>query len=1798
MANIIENLIYDGSLDVDFSNLQIKIKINGEEKNVKIGALWFKDGANFSQLSSLEQFDKFKGKSLFVKTLEGKYAKVSISSKPEIFYSSAASVRPKITTNIIKPTKQQVVSFEEQVAGTMKTVQKDIELQHGAKRTYLADINNKLTTDDTYIMIKIKGHKQPTYVKKSEIIYDNSSTVKTLLDLMNLKKADLEEFIKNNRFYYKGTLIEGISTAYEYSCEELLSYEELDVEHATKKTVELKQNAKISSGKITYEIANESTVSLDPYYSDQHYVKKEEQEGNDPEKKTEVAKIQIRNAKLAQDGEFIKVVIAGEMAHTLVKLSDIYDLHSNTQITDLTQLGGQAVRIKQADGTFVTTEPLTYEQVSLRYDTIKSFQPAPEDMQPMAEEAYLKLSNGKYIKEAEAVKPLVYKYVIDENTNNFDIYRVKVLDSNPPQYVLVTKEFVEKQAVINPTTESGAKLDLGDCRKMQRTPDLKTCDVIQTSSAGKDVEACKILPPVNTAARRAELSDSMRAFETGYKNGTYKLTSVYNKDNQLCTLDKSSAKRFVFTDTFEIEDKAERSIEYKSMKFNKLIFDERKGKNGTFTAVTGGPEFSFKNATSEGYKNLGKIFGATFAASMNPAGIFAILAFYPVVALGLAGMVAAIPGIPIVNAFRKLKNIIKPDKLKEKVEIQRKEDKKEIELLLENLLETSKKQEMTAENILKMDQRFEEINQRIIALSRANVNTKFQIVNGQCEITTDMAPFVIEYKRQHKKDFKNLNKTEAQIAKKEKSVAEYKKELAALEKQKGQLKAEKYEKLLKKLHKKYGDDPVKHLAEMKKDFSEARTKYDSEMAYFVTSSQEKETASFRDELNKKSNNMQAFLYLKYAYKNKDQIRDAKINVEAIDQEKLKDIEFDLTTGQLLYKNKSFEHYDKKEKNTDQDRALLAVFKNIEDAMKAIVEKGITIKQEEIIEKPHEQEGAVFEPAIIEEQEEMVVAEDILEDALEEEQEFDINPIEEDLSAETKAEIDRLQNSILEKESKINEIDSKISECNEEDRVLSRDIKGFGNQIDNMESQLSDLKAYLNAIEEQKNKSLLPAYRNVDNIEKEIEALEKDIDKCRQDPAYIDKIRKEQEFFKGATNREVIESLENELQTQKKQLKFAQEEALEEIARQSEYRNNVLLELVKSKGLSEDIVYASDPIKAMNDMIDEIKAQKAEAEQKQKDNNKNLSALEEEKAKLEAEKGELYEQLRKINSGQTLPSRNKNVDELREELKNSNNAIQTLQNDVNARQAAVEKLNAEKKKLEDKIKDLKKSLKDENKNNKELTKELENLNKQLEQAKKDYDDTKALLKKAKEEKEALNVKIADLEKENKNLTEQNQLAEEKLEKLEAYKQKFEDIKVEKEKLEAEKKKIQEDLTKTIEERNSEISKLKDKISKLDEKLTDYKEKIAKLKEENKNLKSSNEALEKEKKELKGKIDKLNSKVDEIIKEKEALEKDLRAQLADAKSEAEQTKIKLKEKEKAIDALNNELTELKADFEKMTQENADLKEQNAQKDNQIRLIEERLKAAQLLAMQERLAREKLEEENKRKQDELQKLKDKRQQQIKSLEKDVDGLKNAISNIKAQIKLKEQELKQINDNIALSGNNEAQLKLINKEIEVYNKARKSIISAIDNVYTDLLRCEGVAEGLISQADDLDKATLKAIVKQIRSIMNDSVTQTKIVENLATKKIKFENNINTKLNSEQKLKDLLESKDHDLLDYLQREGVSIADADIKAVIARIDKRHQAGAAAMQNAANLKNKNINDILTVGQEYITEILAKGNDLSV
>lgn len=1583
MANIIENLIYDGSLDVDFSNLQIKIKINSEEKNVKIGALWFKDGANFSQLSSLEQFDKFKGKSLFVKTLEGKYAKVSISSKPEIFYSSAASVRPKITTNIIKPTKQQVVSFEEQVAGTMKTVQKNIELQHGAKRTYLADINNKLTTDDTYIMVKIKGYKQPTYVKKSEIIYDNSSTVKTLLDLMNLKKADLEEFIKNNRFYYKGTLIEGISTAYEYSCEELLSYEELDAEHATRKTVELKQNAKISSGKITYEIANESTVSLDPYYSDQHYVKKEEQEGNDPEKKTEVAKIQIRNAKLAQDGEFIKVVIAGEMAHTLVKLSDIYDLHSNTQITDLTQLGGQAVRIKQADGTFVTTEPLTYEQVSLRYDTIKSFQPAPEDMQPMAEEAYLKLSNGKYIKEAEAVKPMAYKYVIDENTNNFDIYRVKVLDSNPPQYVLVTKEFVEKQAVINPTTESGAKLDLGDCKKMQRTPDLKTCDVIQTSSAGKDVEACKILPPVNTAARRAELSDSMRAFETGYKNGTYKLTSVYNKDNQLCTLDKSSAKRFVFTDTFEIEDKAERSIEYKSMKFNKLIFDERKGKNGTFTVVTGGPEFSFKNATSEGYKNLGKIFGATFAASMNPAGIFAILAFYPVVALGLAGMVAAIPGIPIVNAFRKLKNIIKPDKLKEKVEIQRKEDKKEIELLLENLLETSKKQEMTAENILKMDQRFEEINQRIIALSRANVNTKFQIVNGQCEITTDMAPFVIEYKRQHKKDFKKLNKVEAQIAKKEKSVAEYKKELAALEKQKGKLKAEKYDKLLKKLHKKYGDDPLKHLAEMKKDFSEARTKYDSEMAYFVTSSQEKETASFRDELNKKSNNMQAFLYLKYAYKNKDQIRDAKINVEAIDQEKLKDIEFDLTTGQLLYKNKSFEHYDKKEKNTDQDRALLAVFKNIEDAMKAIVEKGITIKKEEIIEKPHEQEGAVFEPAIIEEQEEMVVAEDILEDALEEEQEFDINPIEEE-----------------------------------------RDIEDF-----------------------------------LENI------------------------------------------MEND-----------------HTSDYSNHRNNNLLQ--------------------------------------------------------------------------------QQVDELREELKNSNNAIQTLQNDVNARQAAVEKLNAEKKKLEDKIKELKKSLKDENKNNKELTKELENLNKQLEQAKKDYDDTKALLKKAKEEKEALNVKIADLEKENKNLAEQNQLAEEKIEKLEAYKQKFEDIKVEKEKLEAEKKKIQEDLTKTIEERNSEISKLKDKISKLDEKLTDYKEKIAKLKEENKNLKSSNEALEKEKKELKGKIDKLNSKVDEIIKEKEALEKDLRAQLADAKSEAEQTKIKLKEKEKAIDALNNELTELKADFEKMTQENADLKEQNAQKDNQIRLIEEKLKTAQLLAMQERLAREKLEEENKRKQDELQKLKDKRQQQIKSLEKDVDGLKNAISNIKAQIKLKEQELKQINDNITLSGNNEEQLKLINKEIEVYNKARKSIISAIDNVYTDLLRCEGVAEGLISQADDLDKATLKAIVKQIRSIMNDSATQTKIVENLATKKIKFENNINTKLNSEQKLKDLLESKDSDLLDYLQSEGVSIADADIKAVIARIDKRHQAGAAAMQNAANLKNKNINDILTVGQEYITEILAKGNDLSV
>ena len=82
-----------------------------------------------------------------------------------------------------------------------------------------------------------------------------------------------------------------------------------------------------------------------------------------------------------------------------------------------------------------------------------------------------------------------------------------------------------------------------------------------------------------------------------------------------------------------------------------------------------------------------------------------------------------------------------------------------------------------------------------------------------------------------------------------------------------------------------------------------------------------------------------------------------------------------------------------------------------------------------------------------------------------------------------------------------------------------------------------------------------------------------------------------------------------------------------------------------------------------------------------------------------------------------------------------------------------------------------------------------------------------------------------------------------------------------------------------------------------------------------------------------------------------------------------------------------------------------------------------------------------------------------------------------------------------------------------------------------------------------------------------------------------------------EEKLKDLLESRDPELLDYLTSVGINFTDADIKAVIARIESKHNEGKTATANAVSLKNQNVYNILVKGQAYITEV-AKNSNMTI
>ena len=153
----------------------------------------------------------------------------------------------------------------------------------------------------------------------------------------------------------------------------------------------------------------------------------------------------------------------------MAKLGDLLD-ENDALITDLSLFVGKRVKIKGKDGLILISEPLTFEQANLRFDTIKTYQ---EHSGLADENSCLRLENGDYVNEMSSVQPFAYKVA---EGDDYDHYLVEQTIAGEKKFVIVSPEYFARH---------GKSKGLNDKRvvKIKRcSVNDASCSIIQTTS--------------------------------------------------------------------------------------------------------------------------------------------------------------------------------------------------------------------------------------------------------------------------------------------------------------------------------------------------------------------------------------------------------------------------------------------------------------------------------------------------------------------------------------------------------------------------------------------------------------------------------------------------------------------------------------------------------------------------------------------------------------------------------------------------------------------------------------------------------------------------------------------------------------------------------------------------------------------------------------------------------------------------------------------------------------------------------------------------------------------------------------------------------------------------------------------------------------------------------------------------------------------------------------------------------------------------------------------------------------------
>ena len=373
----------------------------------------------------------------------------------------------------------------------------------------------KLSTADSYIKIDLGGTSPIRFVKKSEIVLlDKDGNIDdSLLDIIRNSSvtstvADILKEAKGKKWYYqdKNTPIEEIFLAQEYT-------------HVAEEKVE--NNTIVAKGVNTADITLPTgrTISKNDTsnyeHSDPAYVGVDVEITPDSKKESTTKGIvkaptfKVTSYKPDKNGTYIKVRKKGSLDSIMINAEAFI---TSVKAGDRLTLDGG-----------VETEPLTEDEAGIRYSPNLTLQPSKST--EMTANTYLRLTDGRYIKETTHIGPLAFK----EATGNVYVsaYAVKISG--------VWKNVDASHVEIDGSKKfklGGVEYDSAD--KTQCIP-LERCNFdinarfIQTAT--KEVaNACEDLDGLSLSEKYTKLEETRQSFVSLYKKGDYELKTYYDAD--------------------------------------------------------------------------------------------------------------------------------------------------------------------------------------------------------------------------------------------------------------------------------------------------------------------------------------------------------------------------------------------------------------------------------------------------------------------------------------------------------------------------------------------------------------------------------------------------------------------------------------------------------------------------------------------------------------------------------------------------------------------------------------------------------------------------------------------------------------------------------------------------------------------------------------------------------------------------------------------------------------------------------------------------------------------------------------------------------------------------------------------------------------------------------------------------------------------------------------------------------------------------------------------------------------------